>query len=235
MLATSNPLFGRGHELRNIEELLSQAGQGRGGLAMLVGEPGIGKTRLADAAAEAATGMGFRVAWGRAWGSGGAPPYFPWIQALAVLGLPVPDASLVAAVEAEAARFQVFSAVTGELRAASAKAPTLLVLDDLHIADLSSLRMLQFVARELRSLKLAIVGTRRDVDARMTPEMKSMLAKIAREGRTLELRRLERADVARLVQAAGVRIAGDLAAELEPAIWQASQGNPLFVGEIVGL
>ena len=230
-----NQLFGRGHELRDLEELLSQAGQGRGGLAMLVGEPGIGKTRLADAAAEAATGMGFRVAWGRAWESGGAPPYFPWIQALAVLGLPVPDASLVTAVEAEAARFQVFSAVAGELRAASAKAPTLLVLDDLHVADLSSLRMLQFVARELRSLKLAIVGTRRDVDARMTPEMESMLAKIAREGRTLELRRLERADVARLVRAEGVRIAGDLAAELEPAIWQASQGNPLFVGEIVRL
>jgi tetratricopeptide (TPR) repeat protein len=230
-----NQLFGRGHELRDLEELLSQAGQGRGGLAMLVGEPGIGKTRLADAAAEAATGMGFRVAWGRAWESGGAPPYFPWIQALAVLGLPVPDASLVTAVEAEAARFQVFSAVAGELRAASAKAPTLLVLDDLHVADLSSLRMLQFVARELRAHKLAIVGTRRDVDARMTPEMESMLAKIAREGRTLELRRLERADVARLVRAAGARFAGDLATELEPAIWQASQGNPLFVGEIVRL
>jgi tetratricopeptide (TPR) repeat protein len=230
-----NQLIGRGHELRDLEELLSHAAQGRGGLVMLVGEPGIGKTRLADAAAEAAMGSGFRVAWGRAWESGGAPPYFPWMQALAVLGLPVPDASLVTAIEAEAARFQVFSAVAGELRAASAKAPILLVLDDLHVADLSSLRMLQFVARELRSLKLAIVGTRRDVDARMTPEMESMLAKIAREGRTLELRRLDRADVARLVGAEGVRIAGDLAVELEPAIWQASQGNPLFVNEIVRL
>jgi tetratricopeptide (TPR) repeat protein len=230
-----NQLIGRRHDLRALEGLLSHAAQGRGGLAMLVGEPGIGKTRLADAAAEAAMGMGFRVAWGRAWESGGAPPYFPWIQALAVLGLPVPDASVVTAVDAEAARFQVFSAVAGELRAASAKAPILLVLDDLHVADLSSLRMLQFVARELRSLKLAIVGTRRDVDARMTPEMESMLAKIAREGRPLELRRLERVDVAGLVRAEAVGIADDLAAELEPAIWQASQGNPLFVGEIVRL
>ncbi len=230
-----NQLIGRGHELRELEELLSCGARGRGGLAMLVGEPGIGKTRLADAAAEVAMGMGFRVAWGRAWESGGAPPYFPWIQALTVLGLPVPDASLVTAVEAEAARFQVFSAVAGQLRAASAKAPILLVLDDLHVADLSSLRMLQFVARELRSLKLAIVGTRRDVDARMTSEMESMLAKIVREGRTIEVRRLERADTARLVRAEGVRIADDLAAELEPAIWQASRGNPLFVGEIVRL
>src|SRR5579859_4800335 len=82
-----NRLIGRGRELRDLEELLSHAAQGRGGLAMLVGEPGIGKTRLADAAAEAATGMGFRVAWGRAWESGGAPPYFPWSQALGVLGL----------------------------------------------------------------------------------------------------------------------------------------------------
>jgi tetratricopeptide (TPR) repeat protein len=69
----------------------------------------------------------------------------------------------------------------------------------------------------------------------MTPEMESTLAKIAREGRTVELRRLERADVARIVRAEGGRIAGHLAAELEPAIWQASQGNPLFVGEIVRL
>jgi len=213
-------LFGRDHELDELRVLLAGAAQGRGGLVMFVGEPGIGKTSLADAAAEAAAAMGFRVAWGRAWESGGAPPYFPWMQALGVLACRFPDASSVAPIDAEAARFQVISMVAGELRAASAKAPILIVLDDLHVADLSSLRMLHFVARELRSLKLAIVATRRDVDARLTPEMAAMLAKIAREGRTLELGRLERADVARLVRAEGVRIADDLAVELEPAIWK---------------
>jgi tetratricopeptide (TPR) repeat protein len=228
-------LFGRDRELDELRALLAGAAQGRGGLVMFVGEPGIGKTSLADAAAEAAATMGFRVAWGRAWESGGAPPYFPWMQALGVLACRFPDASSVAAIDAEAARFQVISVVAGELRAASARAPILIVLDDLHVADLSSLRMLHFVARELRSLKLAIVGTRRDVDAHLTPETESTLAKIAREGRTIELGRLDRAAVAQLVRAEGVRIAGDLAAELEPAIWQTSQGNPLFVGEVVRL
>ena len=228
-------LFGRDHELNELKVLLAGAAQGRGGLVMFVGEPGIGKTSLGDAAAEAAASMGFRVAWGRAWESGGAPAYFPWMQALGALACPFPSASSVAAIDAEAARFQVISMVAGELRAACAKAPILVVLDDLHVADLSSLRMLHFVARELRSLKLAIVGTRRDADARLTPEAESTLAKIAREGRTIELGRLERAAVAQLVRAEGVRIAGDLAAELEPAIWQTSQGNPLFVGELVRL
>jgi tetratricopeptide (TPR) repeat protein len=209
-------LLGREREHLDLVDLLQKAARGSGAMAMLVGEPGIGKTSLADALAQEAEREGFRVAWGRAWESGGAPPYFPWAQALETLGLHPPDASMATAIEAEAVQFQVFRRVVEAL---------------LHVADISSLRMLQFVARELRSIGLLIVGTRRDRDARMSPEVESTLARIAREGKTVALGRLGREDVAQLVRTEGPRIP----AELEPEIWRASQGNPLFVGELVRL
>src|SRR5215831_15505029 len=107
---------GRERELSELSALLESAAQGRGGLAVLSGEPGIGKSRLADEVAAEAARRGFRAAWGRAWESGGAPAYFPWTTATEALGLRVPDASLATAVESEAARFQLFRAVTQELR-----------------------------------------------------------------------------------------------------------------------
>ena len=224
-------LVGRKRELTRLVELLKAAKAGPGALAILSGEPGIGKSRLASAIASEARDLGFRVAWGRAWESGGAPAFFPWMQALGELGLHVPDASLATAVEGEAARFQLFRKVTQELRIASAAAPILIVLDDVHVADLSSLRMLHFISREIASLKVVIVATRRDVDPALVQEIESTLAKIAREGQSFVLSRLERDDVAQLVREEGPRVP----AALEPEIWRASQGNPLFVGELVRL
>lgn len=224
-------LVGRETELSAIGGLLDAALGGRGFLAMLIGEPGIGKTRLADAVTIEAERRGFRVGWGRAWESGGAPAYFPWTEALSALGLRTPDASLTTAVESEVARFQLFRAVADELRSKSAPTPVLIVLDDLHVADISSLRMLQFVARELRSMRVAIVATRRDAEASMTPEVESTLARTMREGQSFVLTRLLREDVARLVRDEAPR----LPAELDTEIWRATQGNPLFVGEVVRL
>src|SRR5205807_635170 len=120
-------------------------------------------------------------------------------------------------------------AVVDELRAASAMSPLLLVLDDLHVADVSTLRMLQFVSRELRGVGGVILATRRDTDPAMTPDIESTLARIAREGRSLVLARLGREDVARFVREAGPTIAG----AWEESIWNATEGNPLFVGEMV--
>jgi hypothetical protein len=222
---------GRNRELAELERTLDAAAAGRGALAVLVGEPGIGKTRLADAIAAEAAARGFRVAWGRAWESGGAPAYFPWTQVLEALGRRMPDASEATALDPDTARFQLFRSVVDQLRQESATAPLLVVLDDLHVADLSSLRMLQFVARELRALRVAIVATHRDVEARWTPDVDATLARIGREGTTLALARLPRDDVSRLVRTAALGVS----ARLEQAIWQATQGNPLFIEEVVRL
>src|SRR5262252_8008708 len=128
---------GRARELDEISKRLKEAVEGRGSLVLLVGEPGIGKTRLADTITTQATTMGFRAGWGRAWESGGAPAYYPWAQVFDAHGLRMPDASASTAVDSEAARFQLFRSAVQELRHGSAEAPRLIVLDDLHVADTS--------------------------------------------------------------------------------------------------
>ena len=79
---TSNPFVGRERELGELTSALDSALEGRGGIVMLAGEPGIGKTRLAEELAEIARERGFGVHWGRCYEDTGAPPYWPWTQLL---------------------------------------------------------------------------------------------------------------------------------------------------------
>ena len=87
-------------------------------------------------------------------------------------------------------RFQLFDGVSSFLRVVAAKAPQLVVLDDLHAADPSSLLLLQFLVRDLRSGALLVVGTYRDAEARLAPDVGRTLALVAREATVLPLRRL---------------------------------------------
>ena len=73
---------GRERELAELVDDLDAAAGGRGGLILLVGEPGIGKSRLADELASVAHERDFVVLWGRCWEAGGAPTYWPWVQAI---------------------------------------------------------------------------------------------------------------------------------------------------------
>ena len=84
-LAGMRPLLGRERELQLISRGLDEAAAGRGRLITLVGEPGIGKTRLADETAALASARNFAVFWGRCWEAGGAPAYWPWMDTLAQL------------------------------------------------------------------------------------------------------------------------------------------------------
>ena len=127
---------------RELAELLSALRAGRGGLFLIGGEPGIGKTRLADELADRARGLGATVAWGSAWDDGGAPAYWPWIQVLRALRAvaPAPDERLrrdlgplwdpdVAAGDGdpELLRFRRFDALRAVLAAAAARAPLVVV------------------------------------------------------------------------------------------------------------
>src|SRR5262249_41066617 len=78
----TRPLGGRERELRELRTGLVDAISGRGRLFLVVGEPGIGKTRLVEELATEAARRGVQVLWGRAWEGGGAPAYWPWIQML---------------------------------------------------------------------------------------------------------------------------------------------------------
>lgn len=222
------PFIGRAHELSVAAGALGHIASGRGEVLLAVGEPGIGKTSLADAVAREAARRGLRVAWARCWEGEGAPAYWPWLQALESLGETLPAPPGVTA-DAGSARFAMFASVMGLLVASARQAPLLLVFDDLHVADVASLLLLQFVARGIWSHPIGLVGTYRDVDARLTPESMRLLATIGREGTYLPLHRFRDDEIATFAERLGVAVSGAQLAELT----RVTEGNPLFVDHVV--
>ena len=249
---------GRSGELLALESALEDAVSGRGHLFFLVGEAGIGKTRLADELCSRA-GKETRVLWGRAWEAGGAPAFWPWIEILrplvaegdaATLAQDFgPDAASLAALlpelrtrlpglaaqppsESPGARFLLFDALARFLRARAARRPLLLVLDDLHVADEPSLRLLEFMARGLRGSRVLIVGTYRDADPGLSPERAQLLANIARDAERIAMKRLGGDEVAEFIEKASGTVP---ARDVVDAIVRVTEGTPLFVTEVVGL
>ena len=252
---------GREHELAQLVAALEDALDGRERLVLVAGEPGAGKSRLADEMAERARARGARVLVGRCWEAGGAPAYWPWTQALRAyvrdaepealraqlgagavdlapllpeLGELFPDLAEPPAVESEGTRFRLFEAATSFLRSAARVRPLVLVLDDLHAADEPSLLLLRFVARELAAGRLLVVGAFRDVDPTPRGPLASALAELVREQSVsqIALAGLSKADVAQYIELASGT--GPLR-ELAPAIYAETEGNPLFVVEVVRL
>jgi tetratricopeptide (TPR) repeat protein len=251
------PFIGRERELADLAGALENASRGRGAVALVSGEAGIGKTRLADELAKAVLGGEGTIAWGRCWEAGGTPAYFPWTQALrALVALRGSRAVLSGAAGRAAdltpllpelvetprtpstvadpvqARFRLFDAVASLLKALSVESPVVIALDDLHSADLSSLHLLHFVAKELRSMRVLVIGTYREAEARASAERMDLITRIAREGAILPLTRLGSADVAALVRSELGATADD---ELVLTLERSSEGNPLFLSEMVRL
>src|SRR4051794_32515341 len=92
-------LAGRSTELEQLARLLADAREGAGRIALLSGEPGIGKTRLAEELSRRAADAGFAVAWGRAWEGAGTPAYWPFTQLLRALADTFADAALASLLE----------------------------------------------------------------------------------------------------------------------------------------
>jgi len=260
-LQSGSFFVGRDRELRELLEALAEAASGRGRLVLVGGQPGIGKSRLADELATRARERGHLVLWGRGWEDAGAPPYWPWVQALRAylrstdteevrrhlgsgaadvaqmlpeLRVLFPDLPPPADTGPEAARFQLFDSTATLLRNAARAQPLLVVLDDLQAADAPSILFLRFLASQLGDMSLLVVGTYRDVE--LTPEhpLTSAIAEVAREPftRMLVLAGLEPDAVGQFIElAAKVTPHGRLVA----AVWRETSGNPLFVGEAVRL
>jgi hypothetical protein len=244
----SRTFVGRERELSELLSALEETRAGRGGLFLLAGEAGIGKTRVADELSRRASSSGFDVRWGRCWEVGGAPAYWPWIQVLRGLlrdgGRAVLEpraletlAGLLpelcggrggAAADGAHERFELFEAVSGALRAFARGAPRLVILDDLHAADPSSLALLLFVARELRDAPLCILGTVRDHEARASGDNADLFGKVAREATFMTLGRLEKDEVRALLAARGSAVTEELVA----AVVSVTEGHPLFIEEV---
>ena len=252
---------GRQREMGELKAALEDTLSGRGRLVTLVGEPGIGKTRTA---LELATYAGLRkaqVLWGRCYEGEGAPPYWPWVQAIrsyvrdvdpeqlrSEMGAGAADIAEVVSdvreqlpglesppsLEPEQARFRLFDSITAFLKSAGRRQPIVLVLDDLHWADQPSLLLLEFVARELANSRVLIIGTYRDMELSRQHPLSHTLGELNRERlfQRVLLRGLDQGDVARFIElASGVTPPPGM---LE-AVHRQTEGNPLFVTEVVRL
>ncbi|MDA0181680.1 AAA family ATPase [Solirubrobacter phytolaccae] len=252
------PIIGRRRELDLLLDALGGAVAGRGALILVAGEAGIGKTRLVETLAEAAGELGVSVLWGEAWDAGGAPAYWPWTQALRDLlaerpaeelvrdlgsGAPfvaqiAPDvAGVYPAVEpaptidSDAARFAAFDATASFLSAAAARRPIVLVLEDLHAADTASARLLEFVAPRLGRARILVLVTCRLGPTATESEVTAALTNI-RKAQRLTLEGLSRDDVEVL---AASLAPGVTSARLVERLHRLTDGNPLFVDEVLRL
>jgi predicted ATPase/class 3 adenylate cyclase len=221
---------GRREEMGQLQAALDNALSGRSSLMMLVGEPGIGKTRLAQEFAVYAGLRGAQVLTGHCYEGEAAVPYLPFVEAFRHYARSRPDdavrqemgqgapevATLISEVrqrfpdipvssplEGEAERHRLFQSVTEFLRNAAAANPLVLLLDDLHWSDKPSLLLLQYLVRGLRNDRILIVGAYRDVELERTHPLAEVLSSLRREPvyKRVLLRGLPEEDIVALLQA----------------------------------
>jgi predicted ATPase/DNA-binding CsgD family transcriptional regulator len=270
MVFHAPPAFvGRTAELEQLHERLTAAGAGQGGVMLLAGEPGIGKTRLAEELAARAQHHRALVLWGRCNEGEGAPAFWPWRDAIrsylrgrdpagvrTALGTGASDVAQIIpeiaallpnmisasaaapgvtdsqAADQAQARFRRFDAVAEFLIAATAVQPLVIILDDLHWADVPSLLLLEYVARRVGAARLLLIGTYRDIEVTADHPLAHTLGQLVRIAhlRRLDLRGLADHDVARIIEDLTGAVAGT---DMTAAVSRTTEGNPFFIGEIV--
>ena len=252
MVVAHVPFVGREAQLDALISAVAAAESGTSTLALVAGEPGIGKTRLVTEVAARVSALGSaRALWGTCWQGEGGPAYWPWLQPLRALvaegdadrvgtarltGWEQVDRLLDQAPSSDVsadARFRLFDSVAELLGARSRTALLVLVLDDLHWADEASIRLLQFLTHDPRRRRLAIIGTYRDTDLEPGHPLAGALGELVREGQHVSLGGLGQPDVAALVGVLGGQ--GAALTSLVPLLHRLSGGNPLFVRELVRL
>jgi len=255
----TTPFIGRAPELAVLDGALATARAGAGRIMLLVGPPGIGKTRLTEEFTRRALAAQAEVLAGRCFEGAGAPAFWPWTQVVEAYARPRDAATLAAElgtgaadvagvvpalhahlpglgappqVGVDEARFRFFDGLTRALIHASTRQPVVLVLEDLHGADRSSLLLLQFMAREFHASHVLLVGTLRDVALAPGHPLAATLGELVREqvGARMDLVGLDRAEVTELMhRMAGVPPPPDLAHD----VFARTEGNPLYVTEVL--
>ncbi len=260
LIVHNRPFVGRARELDVAERCLADALAGRGSALLVSGEPGIGKTRLAEQVGGLARSLGAPVVWGRCVEDEGAPPFWPWRQVLrgclaganrddllAFVGpnandltAIVPDvvASTASGLAAQASappggeeRFRLFVTVMATLAGAAATKGLVVVIDDLHWADPSSAQLLAHLGPDLSASRMLLVVTYRDEEISTDHPASAALVSLGRERGAARLR---------LDGLSAVEVAGQLEAtfgrrfgdDVVEGVTRRSGGNPFLVAEI---
>ena len=255
------PFSGRADALEELRVQWKAAAAGERRVVMIAGEPGVGKTRLVSELARAVHADGALVLLGRTDEHVDAP-YGPWREALRALVRSAPDevierhvaehrgelARIVpdlerrveglaapVATDPETERLLLFEAVSGFLADASTETPVLLVLDDLHWADRSSLQLLFHVLRADAPAALLVMATYRDTDLDRAHPLSTTLADLRRQrgASRLALTGIDGEGMNDLLAAAGGHDLDDAARAFSDALWRETEGNPFFVGEVL--
>ncbi|RKT56788.1 helix-turn-helix transcriptional regulator [Saccharothrix australiensis] len=261
-LGTGIPLVARGRELTRLRAALAEAARGRAAAVLLAGDAGVGKTRLVDELAAAATDT--LVLTGRCLDVGETGlPYLPFTEALGqvreaglldvgarpALGRLLPGLALPATQdsglsglpshlvgrrsEQDVGQLQLFDAVHGLLGDLAEQRPVLLVLEDLHWADASTRHLLSFLFSRLRSQRLLVVGTYRSDDLHRGHPLRPLLNELVR------LPAVQRLDLAPLsaidARSFVAALADDLPDEVVLEVAERSDGNPFFAEELIAV
>lgn len=253
---------GRRYEMESLRTALETALAGSGRVMLLAGEAGIGKSRIAAELATHASQRGAVTLKGNCYQGDGAPPYWPWIQVIrsyvqgadtrrlrasigygeAVIAeiVPeiralVPDLKPPSPLPSEQARFRLCESITAFLIGASKRQPMVLVLEDLHWSDLSSLLVLEFLAREITSSRILVIATYRDTEVNWEHPLSQTLGELIRHSSYEHVPPLSRLSLAEVTQYITDSYELDPPPGLVEAVYEKTRGNPLFMSEVVGL
>jgi len=257
-IARRTPFVGREKERRELRRFLERAKNSQGGLVMLGGEPGVGKTRMTEELVAEAERHGFLTLTGHCYEMEGAPPYIPFIEIiesavrliepdalLAMLGEDAPemaklvpelrerfpDISVPKQLAPEQERRRMFNGIVGFTGRAAQTQPLLVIIEDLHWADEPTLLLLQHMAQRLDEMSVFIVGTYRDTELDVARTLATALEELLRQrlAHDLLLRRLPQEDVTAMLRG---RSGQEPPSRLIKIIYEETEGNPFFVEEV---
>lgn len=252
------PFVGRDEERAELRSFLDALGEGRGGVVLIGGEPGVGKTRLTEEVAEEARKREHRVLVGRCYESEAAPPYIPFVEIIEsamrevapeTLRLALGDAAGEVAkivpqirvmfddvpppleLPAEQERRYLFNSLWEFIERAAATTPLVLTLDDVHWADESTLLAAEHIAQRLKDISVLVLATYRDTELDIARPLARTLETLVRQqhAHRVSLKRLSEPGVRSMLQ---VMSGQDPPAPLVEVIYKETDGNPFFAEEV---
>jgi DNA-binding NarL/FixJ family response regulator len=256
-VTTAGSLIGRKQELMRVLRAWDDVVGGRGRIVFVAGEPGVGKTRLAHEAIARAVEHGASVLVGRSFEQHSSIPFFPFTEALTdalandppelrngafkhwpELAYLIPDMAPpttggISTVDPHQTQLRVFRAAMGLLHVLSETAPLVLVLEDLHCADATSLGLLLYIGRHLATERILVLGTYRDVEVGRQHPFEETLRELDRERlvEEVQLRGLSRDDTSTFICMHLVDV--PVSDELVTLVQERTAGNPFYVEELL--